>query len=155
MNFRFFSGGTWDIQRVKPPWGGRPSIYQHILNHIRAGEPGLGEKGDQLPDEDIIRGGKEFGWAPGALDGVFGHHVGSSEAAEAASTILELLLALTKKATDERASALYSPLLEHTALAYMDHLLEAVVADDDLDAERLHTIAHWLATGAADREPIK
>jgi hypothetical protein len=40
-------------------------------------------------------------------------------------------------------------------LGYVDHLLEAVVADDDLDAERVHTIAHWLATGAADREPIK
>jgi len=155
MNFRFFSGGTWDIQRVNPPWGERPSIYQHILNHTRAGEPGLGEKGDLLPDDDIIRGGKEIRWAPGAFDGVFGHHVGSSEAAEVANKILESFRALTKKATDERASSLYSLLLEQSALAYVDHLLEEVVADDDLDAERIHTIAHWLAIGAADREPIK
>jgi hypothetical protein len=37
----------------------------------------------------------------------------------------------------------------------VDHLLEAVVATDDLHAERIHEIARWLATDAADREPIK
>jgi len=37
----------------------------------------------------------------------------------------------------------------------VDQLLEAVTAADDLDAERMHAIAHWLAIGAADREPIK
>jgi hypothetical protein len=52
MNFRFLSGGTWGIQRVNPPWGERPSIYQHILSHSRPGEPGLGEEGDLLPDDD-------------------------------------------------------------------------------------------------------
>jgi hypothetical protein len=36
----------------------------------------------------------------------------------------------------------------------VDQLLEAAVADEDLDAERIHSIANWLATGAADREPI-
>lgn len=154
MNFKFFSG-TWDIQRVNPPWGERPSIYRHILANVRAGEPGLAEKGDLLPDDEIVRGGKEIRWAPGALDGVFGHHVGSSEAAEIANKILESFRALTKRASDELASSLYSLLLEQSALSYVDHLLEAVVAHDDLDAERIHTIAHWLATGAADREPIK
>jgi len=33
--------------------------------------------------------------------------------------------------------------------------LEAVIADGALDPERIHNIAHWLATAAADREPIK
>lgn len=88
----------WDIECVNPPWGDRPSIYQHILAYIRPGEPGLGEKGDLLPDEEIVRGGKEIGWAPGALDGVFGHHVGSGEAAEVANKVLESFSALSKKA---------------------------------------------------------
>ena len=145
----------WDLQGVKRPWGDRPSIYQHILANIRPGEPGLGEKGDLLPDEDVVRGGKEIGWAPGAYDGVIGHHVGSSEAAEIANKILGSFRALTKKATDERANALYSLLLEQPALTYVDPLLETVVADDDLNVERIHTIADWLATNAADREPIK
>jgi len=92
---------------------------------------------------------------PGALDGVFGHHSGDTHAVEVARKILESFRALTKKANDDRAESLYSLLKEHSALGYVDHLLEAVVADDDLDAERLHTVARWLATGAADRAPIK
>jgi hypothetical protein len=124
MKLPFFSADKWDIDSVNPPWGDRPSIYQHILANIRPGEPGLGEKGDLLPDEEIVRGGKEIGWAPGALDGVVGHHVGSSEAADVASKILDSFQALTKKATDERASSLYSLLLEQSALAYVDHLLD-------------------------------
>ncbi len=155
MNFRFFNGGTWDIQRVKPPWGDRRSIYQHILAKIRSGQPGLGEEGELLPDDEIVKGDNRFRWAPGALDGVFGHHGGGTAAADAARKILESFRALAKKANDDRADSLYSMLVEHSALGYVDHLLETVVADDDLDAERLQTIARWVATGAADREPIK
>ena len=150
-----WSRGKWDIRNVSPPWGDQPSIYQHILNHIRPGEPGLGDKGDQLPDEESVRSDTQLRWAPGALDGVMGHHAGGGEPAEVAKQVLDAIRALTKKATDERAAALYSLLLEHPTLGYVDQLLEAVVADDDLDAERTHHIAHWLATGAANREPVK
>ena len=66
------------MEGVTPPWGDRPSIYEHILENIRPGEPGLDEQGAQLPDDDIARDGKELRWAPGALDGVFGHHGGNS-----------------------------------------------------------------------------
>lgn len=154
MNFRF-SGHRWDIDGVKPPWGDRPSIFGHILTHIRPGEPGLGEKGDLLPDEEIVRGDKEIAWVPGALDGVIGHHADTSETAEIAGKILESLLAFTRKATDERASTFYSLLLQEPALTYLDALLEALVSTDNLDVEKVHTIASWLATSAADREPVK
>jgi hypothetical protein len=50
------------------------------------GVAGLGERGDLLPDDEIVRAGKEIRWAPGALDGVFGHHVGSSETVRLART---------------------------------------------------------------------
>jgi hypothetical protein len=155
MKFRFFSSGAWDIRSVSPPWGERPSIYQHIQSHIRGGEPGLGENGNALPDEELVRGDKEVGWAPGALDGVMGHHASKNEALDIANEILESLRALTKKASKERASSLYSLLLEHPTLSYVDHLLEAVVAHHDLDGQRVHAIAHWLAMGAPDREPLK
>ena len=155
MRFPFFSGDKWDFESANPPWGDRPSIYRHILENIRPGEPGLGEKGDLLPDEEIVKGDNQLSWAPGALDGAFGHHGGGADTADNARKILDSFRALTKKADDERAESLYSLLREHSALGYVDHLLEAVVADDDLDAERLHTVASWLATGAADREPIK
>lgn len=155
MKFPFFSGDKWDIESVNHPWADRPSIHQHILDNIRPGEPGLGEKGDLLPDDEIVRGGKEIRWAPGAFDGVLGHHLRDNEAAEVAKRILESFLALTKKASDGRASSLYSLLMTHSALSYVDSLLEAVVVDAHLDTERMRAIALWLATTAADREPIK
>lgn len=155
MNFPFFSRDKWDIESINPPWRKRPSIYQHILANIRPGEPGLGDMGDLLPDDEIINAGKEIRWAPGALDGVLGHHGGTSEATEIANKILESFRTLARKTTDENASSLYSLLLEHPALSYVDHLLEAVVTSNDLNLERIHTIAQWLATGAADREPVK
>ena len=76
MNFRFFKSPQWDIETVNPPWGARPSIYRHILSHIRPGEPGLLEGGEALPDEERVRGDSQIGWAAGALDGVLGHHAG-------------------------------------------------------------------------------
>lgn len=155
MKFSFFSGHKWDIESVNPPWSDRPSIYQHILDNIRPGELGLGIKGDLLPDDEIVRRGKEISWAPGAFDGVLGHHVRNNEAAEVAKKILESFRALSKKAGDEYANSLYSLLLEQTALSYVDNLLEGLVTDDHLARERIRTIALWLASGAADREPIK
>lgn len=100
----------------------------------------------------LLKGDHQLRWAPGALDGVFGHHGGGTDDAEAARKILESLRALAKKANDDRADSLYSVLIEHSALNYVDHLLEAVVGDDDLEGERLQTIARWIATGGADRE---
>lgn len=155
MNFRFFKNRSWDIESVSRPWGDRPSIYEHILSHIRPGEPGLGEEGDRLPDDERVRGEFEFGWAPGALDGAFGHHGGGADGEEPERKVLEALRALTEKTTDGRAKSLYSLLREHPALEYVDQLLPAVAEDGQLDPERLHAVARWLATGAADREPVK
>lgn len=147
---------SWDIQTVRSPWGERPSIYSHILAHIRPGEHGLSEGGELLPDEELARGDSLLGWAPGALDGVFGHHADAASSAQAAQKILAGLQALTEKADDDRAAALYSLLTKHSALEHVDHLLDTVVAEAArLDPERLHAVARWLATGAADREPVK
>ena len=155
MNFPFFNRDKWDIESINPPWRNRPSIYQHILANVRPGEPGLGDQGDLLPDDEIVNAGQELRWAPGALDGVFGHHAGNSEATETANKILESFRTLARKTTYENASSLYSLLLEHPTLSYVDHLLEAVITSSDLNLKRIHTIAQWLATGAADREPVK
>ena len=127
MNFNFFTGGKWNLEKVAPPWKDRPSIYQHILANIHAGEPGLGEEGELLPDEDIVRGDSQLRWVPGALDGTFGHHTSHNEGPEAAKQIVESFRSLARKANDERAASLYSTLLGHSALTVVDHLLSAVV----------------------------
>jgi hypothetical protein len=153
MKVPFFSRDSWDIESVNPPWGDRPSIYEHILKNICPGEPGLGETGDLLPDDEIVSGGNQIRFAPGLFDAQIDHEVSSSEATEIANKIFESFRALTQRSTDERASSLYSLLLEHSTLPYVDHLLE--MAHDELDPERMRSIAHWLAIGAADREPVK
>ena len=86
--------------------------------------------------------------AEGALDG-------PSAITSAVRMILELLRALMEKATDERAKALYSLLVEYSALEYVDQLLAAMVEDDRIGPECLLAVGCWLATGAADREPVK
>lgn len=154
MKSWFFKDRAWNIESVSRPWGDRPSVYQHILNHVRAGEPGLSEPGGLLPDEEIVQGDNQIRWMPGALDGTFGHHLESTEAADLSRKILEAFRALTREANADHAESLYSLLKDTSALSYVDPFLEAVVADD-LDLGRLHAIARWLATGAADREPVK
>ena len=59
--------------------GDRPSIYEHILQNIRPGEPGLGETGDLLPDEEIARGGSQLRFALGLFDAVIDHEVDSDD----------------------------------------------------------------------------
>jgi hypothetical protein len=155
MHFSLFGNSRWDIGKVTAPWGDRPSVYRHIVAHIRPGEPGLSEGGETLPDDRFVRGDVGFGWAPGALDGALGRHFGGGNAADAPQEILDALRALLDKATDERAAELYSLLVGRSALDYVDPLLEAVVRDERLDPERLHAVARWLAAEAPDREPVK
>jgi hypothetical protein len=152
----FFPFSSWNIGRVELPWGGRPSIFRHLEAHIRPHEAGLAEDGDILPDEDrVVRGAGGLRWAPGALDGAWGHHGGGATVEEIAHGVLEALRAMTNSATRKHAGALYAVLTEHAALEYIDPLLEQVIADKQLDHGRLHAIALWLATQAADREPVK
>src|SRR5215213_2339621 len=93
---------SWTLEGLTPPWGDRPSLYQHVLAHIRPGEPGLAP------------GGEELG---------------------------EALRACTRKASSERATALYELLADGTAIEYVDHLLSAVLADDRLPHDRLREVA--------------
>ncbi len=74
----------------------RPSIYEHIRSYVREGIPGLSEEGNELPDEARINEGSKIRWAPGAMDGVFGHHGG------------EKIIMITKE--DRRICKLLTPI---------------------------------------------
>jgi hypothetical protein len=150
-----FGSWSWSLDGVAPPWGDRPSLLRHVEAHIQPDHIGLVEGGETLPDEELVRTDKGFGWVPGALDGAFGRHGGGSTAEQSAAAVLSALRALTQKATNKHAAALYSALTEHGTLEYIDPLLEAVVGDAHLNPERLHAIARWLTTNAPDREPVK
>lgn len=143
---------SWNIYDVDLPWwGDRPSLYQHVRAYIRPGETGLAEDGETLPDEERVRGESRIGWAPGAMDGVFGP---AENAERVVDEIVRALRGLTEQTTTERAARLYALLAEHKTLDYIDPLLK-IVGGDDMDPDRLRAVARWLATEAPDREPVK
>jgi len=143
---------SWDIYDVDPPWwGNRPSLYRHVREHIWPDETDLAEDGETLPDEERVRGESKIGWAPGAMDEVFG---GIHNAERVVDEIVRALRGLTEEATTESAAELYSLLAEHRAVDYINPLLESV-SEEDMDRERLRAVARWLATEAPDREPVK
>lgn len=155
MKIPFFRTRSWSISDIEPPWGSRPSIYWHVLNSVKEDELGLPESADELPDELIIRGDNQFSWAPGAMDGVFGHHAGGSEDEKNVHAVVRSLRKLTRDSTTENSRHLYSRLTEGTTLSLIDNILQAIIDSTDIDGERLHTLVRWLAMEAADREAVK
>ena len=152
---RFLGDGDWNLESVKPPWGARPSIYDHVSAHIIEGEYGLAEGGDTLPDEAEAFGEDDLRWISGGLDGAFGHHVGASDENETAKTVLKLLKAVLNKASDGDVEKLYAAMKDGSSIDFIDPLLDLIVDDGGIDAARLYSLAIWLATEAADREPVK
>jgi hypothetical protein len=141
-----FGGPAWDISLIQPPWENRPSIYHHIVAN----------RGDvDLPDEARLRETAGFGYVSGAFDGSVIHHGGGGSADDIAEEVFGALHGLMREPTDDRARVLYHSITEHHALDFLDSLLERVVEDETIDADRLHAVAHWLATQAADREAVK
>jgi hypothetical protein len=145
----------WDLDAVALPWGDRPSIYGHVRTHARTEGPGLLAGGADLPDEARVRKDGQLSWAPGALDGVFGHHAGVGAAEDIAARVLAALRAVLERSTDDRVEALYGQVTAHGTLEYVDTLLPLLAAKPNLHVERLHAVGRWLATQAPDREPVK
>ncbi|MEM8886009.1 MAG: hypothetical protein AAGD14_18235 [Planctomycetota bacterium] len=150
---RLFSGGDWGLGSVEPPWGDRPSIYEHVRAHVRD-EPGISDEGELLPDEKKTDGYGVF-WAPGAQDGVSAHHMPADGNPAAAQRVAHALVALTRRADAATAQALTDAVRRDPLIGYVDELLDAIRNEEDLDAERLLAVAQWLARGAADRDAVK
>ncbi|MBD2774256.1 hypothetical protein [Iningainema tapete] len=142
------------IFSIVPPWGDRIAILDHLEAHIQPGAIGLSEGGQTLPDKDKVLLKTGLRWMPGGADGAWVHHGSAGEARDIAQQVLEVLLALTQQVTCERAGNLYTVLMEHSAIDYIDPLLEAVW-QQQLDTDGLYEIARWLATRAPDRELVK
>jgi hypothetical protein len=141
----------WSLDRVAPPWGGRPSIHAHVAEHGAHPDADVA-----LPDEERFSSGSGLRWAPGALDGLLLRQ-GEGEATpeQVASGVLEALRDLTVASRTRRAAALYEALTSHATLDYIDVLMQALADDEGFHHGRLHTVARWLATESADREPVK
>jgi hypothetical protein len=153
MFLRLFSRRPWDLGSLQAPWNGRPSIHGAVVEQRRAAGTGPSRVGEDLPDEAVVSAGAELRFAAGAKDSVLSHETGA-EALDIASDVHEALMALAEDTTDRIAMTLYERLTRHAALDYFDALLDGVSRDHPR-ADRLRAIARWLATEAADREPVK
>lgn len=153
--FKFLKKTVWPPNHHRPPWGTRKSIYDHITEHFDPTRPvGLSEDGYLLPDEGVPDL-NSLSFAPGALDGVFGHH-GSMEPEDA--IVAKLYLALTAacpNASDRNVRTLYKLLTDGSAMEVIDPLIERIHREQDVDADRLREIVYWFTTKAADREAVK
>lgn len=149
---------SWFRPEWEPPapdavWGDRPAIYDHVRRHLEPGRPGLASDGEPLPDE--TERDSEIHWVPGGMDGSFGHHFGGGDGSDAAEPIYALLREVLIRADPARVRNLYALLREENAIDIVDPILERIRADNSIHAGRLRVLAHWLATQAPDREPVK
>lgn len=148
-------GSTWDVGKLPAPWGDRPSIYAHVKSHLPPSGAGLTAGGEELPDEDRFSPDGAIRWAPGARDGVFGHHVGATDEGLAATEIVDAIRNATRLPSAQALKRAYELLSDEKALALVDPILEAALARKDLDLERLRSFARWVVTGAPDRTAVK
>ena len=156
MKLPFFKGRQWSVVDLDPPWGNRKSIYWHVVNHIEEDVLGLTDGGETLPDEALVKGDSQFGWAPGAMDGVLGGEYKGSPAKRRVDDLYSAVVKLTEESSDDNLAQLYEILGSDTLVSgIIDQFLEKIVTEPPADADRLHTLARWLAMEAADREPVK
>ena len=126
-----------------------PSIYEFLS--AKADETGRLPEDVRLPDEAPSAPGTVV-WAPGALEGVFGHHVDSGEA-EAAHRLAELLTRAADKPSRRRLRRLMAGITDNM-VEVVDATMERLV---ELEARRdgIHRVGHWLAATATEREHVK
>jgi hypothetical protein len=129
------------------------SIYSVIRSHLdeagRLTDPDL-----SLPDEpDVSASGLQ--WAPGAMDGVLGHHAGTGDSADTrADEAAEAFVRACERPTRKRLRRLYDAVRGDGVLGYLDATIERLVQRQP-DREQLHDLGRWLATTASDRGAVK
>lgn len=151
--FDRFRTGSWDFESLPRPWGDRPSIYEYIEAH-RSTDGSLREDAMELPDETADD--NQIRFAPGASDGVFGHHVGAGGATLRAKQLSKALRSLLGSATARNFEHFYELATRDAILEVVDLFLEEISRQRDrLDPERFVTVARCLARSAPDRDAVK
>ena len=148
-----------NIETLPIPWDvARASIHDHILRHVEPGKDRLGEGGDTLPDEGILHAGQQIRYAPGAWDGIFGHHVSGAGQELKVGQAFDMLGRALNDPTAANLQALYKLLCEESLLGLLDPLIEKIVETKDsgsIPPDRLFELANFFALQAPDRGPVK
>lgn len=151
-------GGKGDDKGHEPPsmpWDRRPSILEFVQSHITAGKAGMTDDGYTLPDEERISEGSKIRWAPGAMDGVATHHMGTAENEETVRKTVELVLAYSRQPTATNKAAVYQHVIAEHVVSIIDPVIEALLNEEGIGHNRLYELARSFVTEAPDREPVK
>ncbi|WP_156293540.1 hypothetical protein [Serratia oryzae] len=136
------------------PWAAdSTAIYRWLAAWQNSAEP-LPAEAETLPDEPPLIDGK-IRWLAGALDGVFGHHMGCGGDESPVEAIMAALKNVLCKPQPQHVERLYRLLSEDSPLNYIDALLAAVAQDQRLPANKLQALTEWLATESPDRNVVK
>jgi len=145
----------WDPAGIPLPWGDRPSIFAHVKAHLAPGGSGLTAGGELLPDDERANNAGGVRWAPGALDGVFGHHVASKDGEPDAAALMKAVVEASATPSKATLDRVYALITAEGAVSLADALMDQVIAEKDLDLERTQALARWLVTEAPDRNAVK
>jgi hypothetical protein len=135
----------WSLASLTPPWSG-PSLYLHIRDN-----PNSHDLPDEKQEPNQIR------FAPGAWDGVVGHHLSSDPAklTERLSRIERPLEKLLLTASDHNLKELYQAVTSESIYAIADEIANRVAERVSQQRAELGLIGRYFAAGADQREATK
>jgi hypothetical protein len=127
-------------------------LLSYIRRHLdSAGRLALGDL--DLPDEASLANNR-LRWAPGGLDGAFGHHGNPGDPEHRARDVAELLVKVLRRPTRRRLRSLHEALVEAETLGIVDPLLQEL-ARLQPDIDDVRRIGLWLASTSPNRGPVK
>jgi hypothetical protein len=127
------------------------SLLSYIRRHLDAA--GRLPRDLDLPDEATLANDR-LRWAPGALDGTFGHHAEPDDIEHRAPDVAERLVKVCSRPTRRRLRSLHRALVEADALVIVDPLLQELIRLQP-DVDKVRRIGLWLASTSPNRGPVK
>jgi hypothetical protein len=137
------------------PWLHTPSIYTHIEEHLDPVTVTLRQEGVSLPDEERRYANTQLRWAPGAMDGAFGHHAGANNDPDLAREVASYVVDIAQRDALQSKVALYELLLQDNLLDYIDLAIEQIGQSGISPRPHLDNFVAFLTRDAPDRGPVK
>lgn len=146
--------GAFDPRTLGAPWGDRPSIYEFVRTHQDRLTGCLSNSAQDLPDEASRSSGR-VRFAAGAMDGLFTHGTGSSDAEAVAKVVCRHLVRVVEDRDLKAFNILHAYLVEHPALGYLDRLNPLLMKVDGRRSDDVAEVGRYMLLHAADREVVK
>jgi hypothetical protein len=134
----------WNPADFPKPWQpGRPAIFDTVRTSS--------DSEADLPDKDIVFPQGGISWVGGAMDNLT--RGGGDDAHKTAARVYAALKKAVARPTQQSLESLYVTMARHSALTYVDSLMDFV--GSGIDGGRLEDLMRWLAQTAPDREVVK